>query len=58
MQIQVVTSDGKIANNYKWALQEGINNKVIDISQLQSGNYYLKIIYSNKETKTVKFNKL
>ena len=58
MQIQVVTSDGKIANNYKLEIQEGLNNKTIDISQLQRGNYYLKIIYSNKETKTVKFNKL
>ena len=58
MHVQVITDDGKVANNFKWEIQEGKNNKTIDISSLQKGNYYLKIVYSNNEYKTVKFKKL
>ncbi len=45
--IQIISADGRITQQQNWVLQQGTQNKMIDVSQLTKGMYF--VIISNND---------
>ena len=58
LQIQIISQDGKPLISKQWNLNEGTAIKTLNVSTLQSGNYFLKITEGDKKQIVVKFEKL
>jgi hypothetical protein len=54
---QIIDNSGRVALQNSVALKEGANKLIINISQLASGSYYLKVKGAGIDLKT-KFQKL
>ena len=58
MQIQVLSSDGKVLLSNGFAVADGSSLQSINISSLPKGNYYLKATIAEKDEQVVKFEKI
>ena len=58
LQVQVVAQDGKVLISQQWNVNEGTAIKILNVSALQSGSYFLKMTSGDKDQIVVKFEKL
>ena len=58
LQIQIISQDGKVLISQQCNLNEGTAIKILNVSTLQSGSYFLKMTSGDKDQIVVKFEKL
>ena len=58
VQYEIISQQGQIQLSSSWTVQEGANSKSFSVTNLPTGQYFLRISLSNKEQSILKFEKL
>ena len=58
VQYEIISQGGQIQLSSSWTVQEGSNSKSFSVTNLPTGQYFLRISLSNKEQSVLKFEKL